>query len=119
MCGTILVARSLYLEQEVRNDEGKGRQLATGAGVVARPGLVARAGDRRLLTGAASLVRIFLLPTKGYLGERRELTSENTPYFWAVRFGRPNTKGPEPLRVRVRTLATDAVTSFSERSLQS
>jgi hypothetical protein len=62
MCGTILGAQSLYLEQEVRNDEERGRQLAAGAGVVARPGLVARAGDRRLFTGAASLVRIFLLP---------------------------------------------------------
>ena len=61
MCGTILVAL-LYLEQEVRTDEGEGRHLAAGAGVVTRPGLVARAGDRRLLTGAASLVRIFLLP---------------------------------------------------------
>jgi hypothetical protein len=62
MCGTILGAQSLYLEQEVRNDEGEGQQLAAGAGVVTRPGLVARAGDRRLFTGAASLVRIFLLP---------------------------------------------------------
>ena len=61
MCGTILVV-SMYLEQEVRTDEGEGQQVAAGAGVVARPGLVARAGDRRLLTGAASLVRIFLLP---------------------------------------------------------
>ena len=45
---------------------------------MARPGLVARAGDRRLLTGAASLVRIlfcYLLP--GLLSrERTELTSE-------------------------------------------
>src|SRR5215212_3222914 len=60
-CGTILVV-SMYLEQEVRTDEGEGQQVAAGAGVVTRPGLVARAGDRRLLTGAASLVRIFLLP---------------------------------------------------------
>ncbi len=30
-----------------------------------RPGFVARASDRRLLTGAASLARIFLLPNKG------------------------------------------------------
>ncbi len=66
MCGTILVA-PLYLEQEVRIDEEEGQQLAAGTGVVARPGFVARAGDRRLFTGAASLVRIFLLPpTKGY-----------------------------------------------------
>src|SRR5918998_6867926 len=61
MCGTILVV-SMYLEQEVRTDEGEGQQLAAGTGVVARPGFVARAGDRRLFTGAASLVRIFLLP---------------------------------------------------------
>ena len=66
MCGTILVA-SLYLEQEVRDEEEEGRQLAASTGVVARPGFVARAGDRPLFTGAASLVRIFLLPpTKGY-----------------------------------------------------
>jgi hypothetical protein len=39
MCGTIL-AVSLYLEWEVRTDEGEGRHLAAGAGVVARPGLV-------------------------------------------------------------------------------
>ena len=58
MCGTILVV-SLYLEQEVRIDEEEGQQLAAGTGVVTRPGLVARAGDRRLLAGAASLVRIF------------------------------------------------------------
>ena len=62
MCDTMLVA-PLYLEQEVRTDEEGGRQLAAGTGVVARPGLVARAGDRPLLTGAASLVRIFLLPS--------------------------------------------------------
>jgi PDZ domain-containing secreted protein len=67
MCGTILIAPSLYLEQEVRIDEQEGQQLAAGTGVVARPGFVGRAGDRRLFTGAASLVRIFLLPpTKGY-----------------------------------------------------
>jgi hypothetical protein len=75
MCGTTLVV-SMYLEQEVRTDEGEGQQVATGAGVVARPGLVARAGDRRLLTGAASLVRIFLLPTGGYSRERTVLISE-------------------------------------------
>jgi hypothetical protein len=67
MCGTILLA-PLYLEQEVRTDEGESQQVAAGAGVVARPGLVARAGDRRLLAGVASLVRIFLLPTRATLG---------------------------------------------------
>jgi len=61
MCGTMLAA-SLYLEQEVRNDEQEDRQLAASTGVVARSGLVARAGDRRLLTGAASLARIILRP---------------------------------------------------------
>ena len=61
MSGTMSVL-SLYLEQEVRNDAEKGRQLAAGTGVVARPEFVARAGDRRLLPGAASLARIFLLP---------------------------------------------------------
>ncbi len=67
MWGTSLVAPSLYLEQEVRTDEQEDRQLAAGTGVVARPGFVARAGDRPLFTGVASLVRIFLLPTtKGY-----------------------------------------------------
>ena len=77
MCGTVLVASSLYLEQEVRTDEGEGQQVATSTGVVTRPGLVARASDRRLLTGAALLARIFLLLTKGYSRERTELTSEN------------------------------------------
>ncbi len=66
MCGTISGA-SLYLEQGVRIDEEEGQQLAAGTGVVARPAFVARAGDRRLLTGAASLVRIFLLPTRASL----------------------------------------------------
>jgi hypothetical protein len=67
MCDTILVI-SLYLEQEVRIDEEEGHQLAAGTGVMARPAFVARAGDRRLLTGAASLVRIFLLaPTRASL----------------------------------------------------
>jgi hypothetical protein len=67
----------MYLEQEVRNDEGEGQQVATSTGVVARPGLVARAGDRRLLTGAASLVRIFFATYQWLLSrERTELTSE-------------------------------------------
>ena len=67
MWGTMLVAPSLYLEQEVTGNVQEDRQLAAGTGVVARPGFDARAGDRRLFTGAASLVRIFLLPpTKGY-----------------------------------------------------
>jgi hypothetical protein len=63
ICGTMLIV-SLYLEQEVRNDEEEGQQLAASLGVVARPGFVARAGDHRLLTGAASLARIFLLPKR-------------------------------------------------------
>jgi hypothetical protein len=47
-------------EEEVRTDVQKGRQLAAGTtGVVARPELVARADDRRLLAGAASLAQIF------------------------------------------------------------
>ena len=96
MCGTILVV-SMYLEQEVRTDEGEGQQVAAGAGVVTRLGLVARAGDRRLLTRAASLVRIFLLPTSGYSQERTELTSENTHYFWASTVRTPeHTKGQSP-----------------------
>jgi hypothetical protein len=37
----------------------EGLQLAANAADVARPTFVARAGDRRLLAGAASLVRIF------------------------------------------------------------
>jgi hypothetical protein len=79
MCDTILVI-SLYLEQEVRTDEREGRQLAAGTGVMARPAFVARAGDRRLLTGAASLVRIFLLPpTKGFSRELTESTSTVCP----------------------------------------
>ncbi len=45
----------------VRSDAEEDRQLASSPGVVARPEFVARAGDRRLLTGAASPVRIFLL----------------------------------------------------------
>ena len=69
---------SLYLEQEVRIDEGRGRQLAAGTGVVTRPGLVARAGDRRLLTG--ELLRwseYFCYLLLGLLSrERTELTSE-------------------------------------------
>jgi hypothetical protein len=52
----------LYLVLEVRAVVQEGLQLAASTGVMARPGFVARAGDRRLLTGAASLVRIFLLP---------------------------------------------------------
>ena len=36
-------------------DEEEDLQLAPNAGVVARPAFVARAGDRRLPTGAASL----------------------------------------------------------------
>lgn len=38
---------------------------------MARSGLVARAGDRRLLTGAASLVRIFLPSRATLKSERR------------------------------------------------
>src|SRR3712207_2282282 len=89
MCDTILVA-SLYLEQEVRTDEGEGRHLAAGIGVVARPGLVARAGDRRLLTGAASLVRIFLLPptSRATLSwERAELSYEKPTTTTATLLG--------------------------------
>src|SRR5215207_3216797 len=75
----------LYLEQEVRIDEGKGRQLAAGAGVVARPGLVARAGDRRLLTGEASLVRIFLLPIiRATLSGANRINHRDPDYFYAV-----------------------------------
>ena len=46
MCATILFV-SLYLEQEVRTDEEEDRQLATSTGAMARPGFVARVGDRR------------------------------------------------------------------------
>src|SRR5215218_6712508 len=53
------LSASLYLEWEVRTDEEEDRQLAPSPGVVARPGFVAWAGDRRLLTGGASPVRIF------------------------------------------------------------
>src|SRR5215216_4707002 len=71
MCATILFV-SLYLDKEVRADVQEDRQLAASTGVVARPGFVARAGDRRLLTGAASLVRIFLLsPTRATLGSEQ------------------------------------------------
>jgi hypothetical protein len=61
MCDTILVV-SLHLEQEVRTDEGEGpltsrRRWRCGT----TRACVARAGDRRLLAGAASLARIFLL----------------------------------------------------------
>src|SRR5918993_2080907 len=41
-------------------DEEEGLQLAPNAVVVARSAFVARAGDRRLFTGAASSARIFL-----------------------------------------------------------
>ena len=65
-CGTSNVCYNngvwLYLDKEVRADVQESLQLAASTGVMARPGFVARAGDRRLLTGAASLVRIFLLP---------------------------------------------------------
>jgi hypothetical protein len=37
----------LYLAKEVRNDEKAFPQLAASTGVMARPGFVARAGDRR------------------------------------------------------------------------
>ena len=53
------LSASLYHEWEVRADEEKDRQLAPSLGVVARSGFLARAGDRRLLTGGASPVRIF------------------------------------------------------------
>ena len=53
MWGTMLTTSSLYLEQEVRTDEQKDRQLAASTGVVARPAFVVRAGDRRLFTGVA------------------------------------------------------------------
>jgi hypothetical protein len=74
MSATISVL-SLYLEQEVRNDAEKGPQLAAGTGVVTRSEFVARAGDRRLFTGAASLARIFLLP-KATLGKRNAVQEE-------------------------------------------
>ena len=74
MSATISVL-SLYLEQEVRNDAEKGPQLAAGTGVVTRSEFVARAGDRRLFTGAASLARIFLLP-KATLGKRNSVQEE-------------------------------------------
>jgi hypothetical protein len=51
---------SLYLVWEVRAAVQESLQLAASTGVMARPGFVARASDRRLLTGGASLVRIFL-----------------------------------------------------------
>src|SRR5919112_4847407 len=79
ICGTMLIV-SLYLEQEVRNDEEEGRQLAASLGVVARPGFVARADDRRLLTGAASLVRI-LLRHKAILGSE-QIQLPGTPLFY-------------------------------------
>ena len=50
---------SLHLQQEVRTDGEDRLTTAANAGVVARPGFVARADDRRLLTGAASSARIF------------------------------------------------------------
>jgi hypothetical protein len=42
-----IVMESLYLSWEVRNDEEATPQLAASTGVMARPGFVARAGDRR------------------------------------------------------------------------
>ena len=53
------LSASLYLEWEVRADEKEDRQLTPSPGVVARSGFGARAGDRRLLTGGASPVRMF------------------------------------------------------------
>ena len=47
MCVTIVQQATLPLYMwEVRTDAEKGRQLAAGTGVVARPEFVARAGDR-------------------------------------------------------------------------
>jgi hypothetical protein len=40
------LSTSLYLEWEVRADEEEDRRLASSLGVEARPGFVARAGDR-------------------------------------------------------------------------
>jgi hypothetical protein len=76
ICGIMLIV-SLYLEQEVRDDEEEGQQLAAGTGVVARPRLVARAGDRRLLAGAASPARIYLRP-KSSSGENSSSFLEHT-----------------------------------------
>jgi len=46
---------------------------------VGRPGLVARAGDRLLLTGAASPARIFMLPTTATLRCSKRLGAYRLP----------------------------------------
>jgi hypothetical protein len=68
MRATMMQQITLPLKEEVRTDVHKGRQLAAGTGVVARPELVARADDRRLLAGAASLARIFSPSVLSMLG---------------------------------------------------
>src|SRR3712207_2423073 len=60
------------------------RHLAAGTGVVARPGLVARAGDRPLFTGAASLVRIFLLPLLWLLSRPNRVNFVERSFFQAT-----------------------------------
>src|SRR5215211_1691331 len=62
MCATIMF-QTLYLDQEVRNDEEESRLTRRKHWRCGTTSVCCRAGDRRLLTGAASLVRIFLLPT--------------------------------------------------------
>jgi predicted phosphodiesterase len=51
-------------------------------GKVARPGLVARAGDRRLLTGAASPARIFLLPLLGVPSRANRINCREDHFYW-------------------------------------
>ena len=78
MCDTILVF-SLYLEREVRTDEGEGRQLAAGTGVMARPAFVVRAGDRRLLTERLRLSEYFRYPLLGLLSRANRVNFDCVP----------------------------------------
>ena len=70
---------SLHLQQEVRTDGEDRLTTAANAGVVARPGFVARADDRRLLTGAASSARISFYRSPLGLHHRESISRARPP----------------------------------------